>query len=251
MNSMLNKNLNEKPVERHHFSGLTSAEVAQSREKYGENVLTPPEKTSLWVEFLEKFQDPLIKILLVALCLSLGISAYEVFGLGSDYSVFLEPIGIFVAVMLATVVGFVVEVNANKKFQLLNQVNDDINVKVVRDGKITEVPRREIVVGDVVMLETGEEVPADGELLDSMLLSINESTLTGEPMISKSHKPQEEKSKEKEKKKYFDVPYYMRRFIFFHSCLMIRRKESNKKQNQTQSLKKIYNSCADKQIQNC
>ena len=198
MNSMLNKNLNEKPVERHHFSGLTSAEVAQSREKNGENVLTPPEKASLWVEFLEKFQDPLIKILLVALCLSLGISAYEVFGLGSDYSVFLEPIGIFVAVMLATVVGFVVEVNANKKFQLLNQVNDDINVKVVRDGKITEVPRREIVVGDVVMLETGEEVPADGELLDSMLLSINESTLTGEPMISKSHKPQEEKSKEKE-----------------------------------------------------
>lgn len=185
-------------MERHLFGGLSSAEVIESREKHGVNILTPPKKTSLWVQFLEKFSDPLIRILLVALLLSLGIACYEAFGLGHDMSVFLEPLGIFVAVMLATVVGFLVEVNANKKFQLLNQVNDDICAKVVRDGKITEVPRKDIVVGDVVMLETGEEVPADGELLDSMMLSINESTLTGEPMINKTHKPEEAKNKAKE-----------------------------------------------------
>lgn len=173
----------------HHFGGLSHEEVLKSRAEHGVNILTPPEKTSLWVQFVEKFKDPLIKILLVALFLSVCISGYEAFWLGHDMSVFLEPLGIFVAVMLATVVGFIVEVNANKKFQLLNQVNDDIAVKTVRDGKITEVPRKDIVVGDVVMLETGEEVPADGELLDSLMLSINESTLTGEPMISKTHKP--------------------------------------------------------------
>lgn len=184
-------------MEHHHFGGLSHEEVLKSREENGVNILTPPEKTSLWVQFIEKFKDPLIRILLVALLLSVCISAYEAFWLGHDMSVFLEPLGIFVAVMLATVVGFMVEVNANKKFQLLNQVNDDIAVKVVRDGKITEVPRKDIVVGDVVMLETGEEVPADGELLDSMMLSINESTLTGEPMINKTHKPHEAK-KEKE-----------------------------------------------------
>lgn len=185
-------------MEKHHFGGLSQEEVIKSREQNGVNILTPPEKTSLWVQFLEKFKDPLIRILLVALVLSVGISAYEAFWLGHDMSVFLEPLGIFVAVMLATVVGFIVEVNANKKFQLLNQVNDDIQVKVVRDGKITEVPRKDIVVGDVVLLETGEEVPADGELLDSMMLSINESTLTGEPMINKTHKPEDAKNKEKE-----------------------------------------------------
>ncbi len=185
-------------MEHHHYGGLSHEEVLESRKKHGVNILTPPERTSLWVQFLEKFSDPLIRILLVALLLSVGISAYEAFWLGHDMSVFLEPLGIFVAIMLATVVGFIVEVNANKKFQLLNQVCDDIMVKVVRDGKITEVPRKDIVVGDVVMLETGEEVPADGELLDSMLLSINESTLTGEPMISKSHKPHKAKNEEKE-----------------------------------------------------
>lgn len=185
-------------MDKHHFGGLSSQEVIESREKHGVNILTPPEKTSLWVQFIEKFSDPLIRILLVALLLSLGIACYEAFWLGHDMSVFLEPLGIFVAVMLATVVGFLVEVNANKKFQLLNQVNDDICAKVVRDGKITEIPRKDIVVGDVVMLETGEEVPADGELLDSMMLSINESTLTGEPMINKTHKPEEAKNKAKE-----------------------------------------------------
>lgn len=188
--------MKESNGQHHHFGGLSQDEVLKSRETHGANILTPPEKTSMWVQFLEKFKDPLIRILLVALLLSVCISAYEAFWLGHDMSVFLEPLGIFVAVMLATVVGFVVEMNANKKFQLLNQVNDDIAVKVLRDGSITEVSRKDIVVGDVVMLETGEEVPADGELLDSMMLSINESTLTGEPLISKTHKPDAEKDKE-------------------------------------------------------
>ena len=181
-----------------HFNGLTNEEVQQSRAKHGVNILTPPEKTSLWVQFLENFKDPLIRILLVALLLSVGISAYEFFHLNDDASVFLEPLGIFVAVMLSTGIGFLVEVNANKKFQLLNQVSDDVPVKVIRNGKITEVPRKDIVVGDVVMLETGDEAPADGELLDSLMLSINESTLTGEPMINKTHKQDEVEAKSKE-----------------------------------------------------
>ena len=100
-------------MEKHHFGGLSQEEVIKSREQNGVNILTPPEKTSLWVQFLEKFKDPLIRILLVALVLSVGISAYEAFWLGHDMSVFLEPLGIFVSVMLATVVGFIVEVNAN------------------------------------------------------------------------------------------------------------------------------------------
>lgn len=167
--------------------GLSSKEVQESREKYGVNILTPPAKPSVWKQFLEKFTDPLIRILLVALCLSIGIAFYETFGLNEGFDSFFEPIGIFVAIMLATVIGFVLELNANKKFEMLNQVNDDIMVTVVRDGNMTQVARKDIVVGDVVVLETGTEVPADGRLTDSVSLSINESTLTGEPVIKKTH----------------------------------------------------------------
>lgn len=167
--------------------GLTGSEVEANRLKFGVNVLTPPEKASLFSQFVEKFRDPLIKILLVALLLSIGISCYEVMSLGEPATVFLESVGIFVAITLATLVGFLVEVNANKKFDMLNKVNDDVAVKVLRDGNITQVPRKDVVVGDIVILEAGEEVPADGLLLDSMTLSINESTLTGEPVIKKSH----------------------------------------------------------------
>ena len=167
--------------------GLSLQKVAESRSKYGTNVLTPPEKPSVWSLFIEKFNDPLIKILLVALCLSIGIATYEVLGLGEGFAAFLEPVGILIAIILATAIGFVLEQNANKKFEMLNQVNDDILVKVVREGNVTQVPRRDIVVGDVVILETGDEVPADGTLIDSMSLSINESTLTGEPVIKKTH----------------------------------------------------------------
>ena len=141
--------------------GLTSQQVEQSRQKYGSNILTPPPRESLWHLLVEKFKDPLIEILLVALVLSFGVSAYEIF-MGMGMKSLLEPIGILLAVLLATVVGFLVEVNANKKFELLNKVNDEVSVKVMRDGKVRHLLRRELVVGDVVMLETGEEVPADG-----------------------------------------------------------------------------------------
>ena len=177
------------------LNGLTHDEVLESRASYGKNILTPPPSTPLWIQFLEKFQDPLIRILLVAFLLSIGIASYEYFCIEPDASVFLEPLGIFIAVILATGVGFIVEVNANKKFKILNQVNDEIMVKVIRDGKITETPRKDIVVGDIVILETGDEVPADGELLDSMMLSINESTLTGEPMTRKTHDSNEANKK--------------------------------------------------------
>lgn len=178
-------------IDAKHLNGLTDSEAAESRLKYGANLLTPPEKQSLWSQFLEKFDDPLIKILLVALLLSIGISTYEVFGIGEAMTVYLEPLGIFIAITLATLVGFVVEVNANKKFEMLNQVNDEAPVKVMRNGNITQIPRKDVVVGDIVMLETGEEVPADGILLDSISLSINESTLTGEPVIKKSHRQED------------------------------------------------------------
>lgn len=174
--------------------GLDSSQVAESRRKHGLNVLTPPKRRSLWSQFLEKFDDPLIKILLVALALSLGIAAYEFFRYHEGFGVFLEPAGIFIAIVLATLVGFLVEVNANKKFDLLNKTNDDILVKVVRDGSITTVPRRDIVVDDIVILETGEKVPADGILLSSMQMSVNESSLTGEPMARKSHREEDVKA---------------------------------------------------------
>ena len=171
--------------------GLTPQEVEDSRARYGVNILTPPAKASVWSQFIGKFNDPLIKILLVALCLSIGIACYEAFSMGEGGEVFFEPAGIFVAIILATVIGFVLELNANKKFEMLNQINDDVPVTVLRDGNMTQVARKDVVVGDIVMLGTGDEVPADGTLIDSMSLSVNESTLTGEPVIKKSHLPEE------------------------------------------------------------
>ena len=167
--------------------GLTSQQVEMSRERYGANVLTPPAKESMWKLLIEKFNDPLIKVLLVALALSFGVAIYEI-NIGAGFKTLLEPIGILVAVLLATVVGFLVELNANKKFELLNKVNDEVAVKVIRGGKVRKISRQLLVKGDIVMLETGEEVPADGLLLRSTTLSINESTLTGEPMVRKSHR---------------------------------------------------------------
>ncbi|MDR2119649.1 MAG: HAD-IC family P-type ATPase, partial [Tannerella sp.] len=171
---------------KHHYTGLTDAEVLESRKKHGENVLTPPEKESLWAQFLEKFTDPIIIILLVALVLSVGVSCYEFFSGHAGVSAFFEPAGILIAVLLATVVGFFFELSANKKFEVLNKVNDDTLVKVVRNGNICQIPKKDVVVGDIVLLETGEEVPADGELLEAVSLQINESTLTGEPVCKKT-----------------------------------------------------------------
>ena len=146
-------------------TGLTDAQVVASREKYGINVLTPPKRDSLWKQFLAKFDDPLIKILLFALALAVGLALYEYFRLGMSMSIFIEPLGIFLAILLATLIGFLVEVNANKKFRLLNQTDDHVKVKVRRNGHVTQVPRCDIVVGDLVLLETGERVPADGTIL--------------------------------------------------------------------------------------
>ena len=176
------------------LKGLNASQIEESRANHGVNILTPPPKASLWIKFFENFKDPMIRILLVALALSMGIAIYEFATTEHGFQVFFEPIGIFVAIMLATGIGFALEVNANKKFEILNQVNDDVAVKVIRNGVITQVPRKEVVVGDVVILGTGDEVPADGVLIDSVALSINESTLTGEPLISKSHREEDFKN---------------------------------------------------------
>lgn len=171
---------------KHHYTGLTAQEVAQSRSKYGENVLTPPAKAPLWLQFLDKFRDPLIIILLIAGALSILISCYEYFALGDGPTVFFEPVGIFVAIMLATGLSFYFEYQADKEFAILNKVNDDEPVEVIRDSNTTQIPRREVVVGDIVIVNTGEEIPADGELMESTLLNVDESTLTGEPMCAKT-----------------------------------------------------------------
>lgn len=173
-----------------HYKGLTDSEVAASRDKYGVNILTPAEKTPLWKQFLQKFRDPLIIILMIAGVLSIGISCYEYFGIGKPVNVFFEPVGIFIAVLLATGLAFYFEMRAEKEFELLNKVNDDEPVKVIRNGRLTQVAKKDIVVGDVVILSTGEEVPADGELLEATSLSIDESTLTGEPVCHKTTEPE-------------------------------------------------------------
>ena len=172
--------------QKHHYTGLTDAQVLESRRKDGANVLTPPEKEPLWKQFLEKFGDPLIIILMIAGALSIGISCYEFFGLGQGAAVFFEPVGIFVAILLATGLAFYFELQADKEFTILNQVNDDEPVEVIRNGNTTQIPRKDIVVGDIVILNTGEEVPADSELLEATSLHMDESTLTGEPMCGKS-----------------------------------------------------------------
>ena len=172
--------------------GLTAQQVAESREQHGRNVLTPPKKTPLWRQFLEKFKDPIIRILLLALLASVGISLFEFLSEGErhgSWDVFFEPAGIFVAVILATGIGFWFEVKAGRAFDLLNAVSDEDLVQVVRDGSVTEVPKADIVVGDIVVLNAGAEVPADGELLESVSLQMNESTLTGEPIVKKSANP--------------------------------------------------------------
>lgn len=167
---------------RNRYQGLTSKEVLESREKNGSNILTPPKRDPLWKLFLEKFEDPIIRILLIAAFLSLGISFI--------HNQFIETIGIFCAIFLATGVSFWFEMDASKKFDLLNRVNDETLVKVIRGGNISEIPKKDVVVGDVVILDTGEEVPADGELLEAVSLSVNESSLTGEPVIEKSTNPE-------------------------------------------------------------
>lgn len=169
-----------------HYIGLSEADVLKSREEHGINVLTPPAKDPLWKQFLEKFHDPLIIILLVAGVLSVGIACYERFGLDEGSEVYFEPVGIFIAILLATGLAFYFELNADKAFSLLNKVNDDELVKVIRGGNTVEIPKRDVVVGDIVVLGTGDEIPADGPLLEATTLHVDESTLTGEPICHKS-----------------------------------------------------------------
>ena len=176
------------------YTGLTEEQILKSRQEHGINVLTPPAREPLWKKFLRKFADPLIVILLVAGVLSIGISFYEYYGLGEGRSVFFEPVGIFIAILLATGLAFIFEVKADREFSILNQVNDEEPVQVIRDGSRRMVPKRDIVVGDIVVLTTGSEIPADGELLESKLLQVDESTLTGEPVCHKSELPEEQDS---------------------------------------------------------
>ena len=158
--------------------GLTDEQVKLSREQHGKNVLTPPQRTSLWKLYLDKYRDPIIQILLVAAFVSLILAFIE--------KNFMETIGIFVAVFLATTVGFYFERDAAKKFNLLTALSEEQPVKVRRNGKVMEIPRHDVVVGDVVLVEVGDEVPADGELIVCNDLQINESALTGEPVAEKS-----------------------------------------------------------------
>lgn len=227
----------------HHYTGLTDAQVLDSRMKYGANILTPPEEESLWdqikevckhpiaitmacliigtailacvlagsmgtmtwmmpvivaiatmliliVGFFGGFGDPLFKILITAFVLSMGISIYEYEWHGAEWTVFFEPIGIIVALILATSIAYFLEKKNEKTFQSLNQTNDDTLVKVYRNGHLQEIPRKDIVVGDIVKLDTGEEIPADCELLESMNLIVNESSLTGELQANKTTDPQ-------------------------------------------------------------
>lgn len=168
----------EMDIDKNKRIGLTDEQVKQSREQHGKNVLTPPQRTSLWKLYLDKYRDPIIQILLVAAFVSLILAFIE--------KNFMETIGIFVAVFLATTVGFYFERDAAKKFNLLTALSEEQPVKVRRKGKVMEIPRHDVVVGDVVLVEVGDEVPADGELIVCNDLQINESTLTGEPVTEKS-----------------------------------------------------------------
>ena len=165
-----------------HLNGLTDQEVIASRQKHGENLLTPPKRPSIWKLYLEKFQDPVIRVLLVAAVFSLIISIIE-----NEYA---ETIGIFFAIFLATGIGFYFEYDANKKFDLLNAVGEETPVTVIRNGKVKEIPRKEIVVGDIVILNTGDEIPADGTLVEAVSLQVNEANLTGELMVNKTTDPE-------------------------------------------------------------
>ncbi len=162
----------------YYHAGLTESEVLKSREEHGVNLLTPPKRPSLWKLYLEKFEDPVVRVLLVAAMFSLIISIVH-----NEYA---ETIGIIAAILLATGIGFYFEYDAGKKFDLLNAVNEETLVKVIRNGHIQEIPRKDVVVGDVIVLETGEEVPADGELVEAISMQLNESNLTGEPVIAKT-----------------------------------------------------------------
>lgn len=168
------------------YKGLTSSEVEESRRKYGSNVLTEKKRQSLLTKFFLKFKDPMIVVLLVAAILSMIISFYEYFRLQNDTSIFIEPLGIFFAIILATGLSFLFELKAEKEFKILNRVNDDEPVEVIRNGCVHQISKKSVVVGDIVFVDAGSEIPADGELLESVRLIVDESSLTGESSCSKT-----------------------------------------------------------------
>lgn len=168
------------------FKGLSQEAVNASRQRHGSNTLTPPKPVPTWRLYLEKFKDPMVLILLVALTLSFGIAIYEFFHADiRTFTPFFEPTGILIAIFLSTGISFYFEQKAAKEFNLLNHVNDETLYKVIRDGELHQIPKHDLVVNDVVLLETGEEVPADGRLLEAVSLQVNESSLTGEPIANK------------------------------------------------------------------
>ena len=176
------------PIMQEKQQGLTAAQVLQSRLEHGENVLTPPKQQSKWRLYLEKYEDPMVRILLVAALVSLALSFVK-----QD---FVETLGIIAAIILATTVGFYFECDAARRFSILTQMGEEQSVKVMRDGRLQEIPRREIVVGDIVIVETGDEVPADGKLLEAIDLQVDESSLTGELLTNKEPHPLQRDGKE-------------------------------------------------------
>ncbi|GHV25090.1 calcium-translocating P-type ATPase, PMCA-type [Bacteroidia bacterium] len=174
--------------QKHHYTGLSDAQVIESRKEHGANILTPPEKESLWKQYLGSFEDPIIRILLVALVLSIGVASFQFWKGLEDWGVFLEPVGVLIAIFLATGVAFYFTAKANKEFDILNQVNDDVSVNLYRNGNVCAIAKKDVVVGDIVILGTGEEIPADGKLLEAISLQVDESTLTGEPFANKTTK---------------------------------------------------------------
>ncbi|MDE6033078.1 MAG: haloacid dehalogenase, partial [Muribaculaceae bacterium] len=169
--------------------GLNHSQIEESRRINGANILTPPPAEPLWHKFLAKFNDPLIIILMIAGVLSIVISIFEYYSGEAGMEAFAEPVGIFIAIFLATGLAFYFEEKAGREFNLLNQVNDDEPVQVIRDGNVTQVPKKDIVVGDIVILNTGDDIPADGILLEAVSLTVDESTLTGEPSCAKTTDP--------------------------------------------------------------
>ena len=152
--------------------GLTEAEAEASRQKYGYNLLTPLKGSSWWKLWLEKFEDPVIRILIIAAFLAITVGIFE-----GNY---VEGLGIIAAILLATTVAFLNEYKANQEFEILNQVNDEIPITVIRDNNITTIPKKDLVVGDLVFIETGDEIPADGQVIEAVSLQVNEASLTGE-----------------------------------------------------------------------
>lgn len=172
----------ETTLEKFDTAGLTDAQVAESRKKHGSNVLTPPKRASLWALYIDKYRDPIIQILLVAAAVSLIFSFID--------GEFLETLGIFLAIILATTIGFYFERDAAKKFDVLTTLGEEQPVKVRRNGQTTTVARKDVVPGDLMVIEVGDEIPADGLLLQSSDLQIDESSLTGEPIINKHATPE-------------------------------------------------------------